>query len=206
MRRLVIAVDCDDVLIHTAEATINAYNLRYKTNVTLKHWYDTSSLEPYGTTTTQEAIDRVYEYQLSAEHAALRPDPATVAAVNQLAEKHELHVVTGRARKIEPVTMKMLDDFFPGIFQSVEHTAFYGEAKGDQAKKRSKGEVCKEIRADILIDDHIVHGRDVLKHGVKKVLLFGNYPWNAHDDVGQGIVRCKDWNEVLRQVDLVASE
>ena len=35
MRRLVIAIDCDDVLVHTTPFFVDAYNSKYGTNVQL---------------------------------------------------------------------------------------------------------------------------------------------------------------------------
>lgn len=83
----------------------------------------------------------------------------------------------------------MLDRYFPNIFQSIEFTGFFGN------KARSKADVCKELKADILIDDHIHHAEQVAKAGIK-VLVFGNYPWNQAEKLLENMQRVKDWHEV----------
>lgn len=39
MRRLVIAIDCDDVLVPTAGAIVSDYNTRFGTQLEPKHMY-----------------------------------------------------------------------------------------------------------------------------------------------------------------------
>jgi hypothetical protein len=95
----------------------------------------------------------------------------------------------------------MLDKYFPGCFTSIEHTNYF-----HQSKSRSKGEVCQQIGADVLVDDHIVHGESVLSHGVERVIVFGNYPWNASDKLVQGMIRCNDWSAVEQEIERMSRE
>jgi FMN phosphatase YigB (HAD superfamily) len=199
MRRLVIAIDCDDVLVSTGEMTIAAYNRKYGTKLTPEFYYDKATLATWGTDDDSLAIERVMEYERSPEYALIRPVQETVDVVNRLAALHELHLVTGRPDHLEEVTLGMLERYFSGCFTSVEHTNFYNE------KKRTKGEVCKLLGADILIDDHIGHGESVLVNGMKEVIIFGDYPWNRHQALSAGMVRCFDWLGVEREINRIAN-
>ncbi len=200
MRRLVIAVDCDDVLIPTAEAIINDYNDRFGTALELKDMYKPATLETWGTDDDDVAIERVYDFLRSEAHAAIVPEPEAVRAVKELAVRHELHLVTGRASFLEELTREMLNRYFEGCFTSIEHTNFIVSSTNVSAR-RSKGDVCKAIGANLLIDDHVQHGHSVLEAELERVIVFGDYPWNQNETLVEGMVRCHDWTGVLKEVE-----
>ncbi|OYW84148.1 hypothetical protein B7Z17_04555 [Candidatus Saccharibacteria bacterium 32-49-10] len=103
------------------------------------------------------------------------------------------------------MTKRMLDNHFTDCFSSVEHTNFYASAS-DQIFKRSKGEVCRKIGANILIDDYVLHGESVISEAaLKNVVVFGDYPWNKNDILLPGMVRCFDWQSTIREVERIAS-
>jgi len=193
--RLIIAIDCDDVLIPTAEAIIAAYNRDYGTNLQLKDFYSTARHEAWGTNDEKVAIDRVGLFLRSEEHARIKPDLEAIAAVGRLALKHELHLVTGRSDYLESITKAMLGRYFPECFTSIEHTNYF-----EGQRKRSKGEVCAQLKADVLIDDHIAHGESVLASGLKEVIVFGDYPWNQAQSLPQGMTRCADWQVTEEEI------
>lgn len=201
MRRLVIAVDCDDVLIPTLEHTAAHCNRVYGTRLQLKDFYVPVKKEAWGTDDEQEVENRVRKYIGSEEFAQIKPFEDAIKSVAKLATLHELHLVTGRVTELESATKVLLDKYFTGCFTSIEHTNYF-----HQSKSRSKGEVCQQIGADVLVDDHIVHGESVLSNGVERVIVFGNYPWNASDRLVEGMVRCNDWNAVEAEIERMSRE
>lgn len=208
MSRLVIAIDCDDVMVDTLPKIVEDYNAEYGTKLGLEHMYvDHNQITAaFGVSTGQEAVQRLHKmYQREGYYQSLKPIYGAVEAIAQLARQHELHVVTGRQSFLKSATQYTLDMYFPGMFTSVEHTNFYPDENFKDAITRSKGEVCAQLRADILIDDHVAHGKDVLNHGVRQVLLFGDYPWNQSDEI-PGVTRCNTWIDVLRQVETISHE
>lgn len=198
-RRLNIAFDCDDVLMPTAQAIVNNYNSRFNTGLSLGDLYKPASIKGWGTADNDLAIERVNEFLRSDEHAQLIPFADAVVAIRGLAEVHDLHIITGRASFLEVVTRHMADTYFTGCFKSIEHTN-YITASTDTALKRTKGEVAAALGADLLVDDHIAHGSNVMEAGVGGVLLFGDYPWNRQEVLPQGMVRCENWNTVVREI------
>lgn len=204
MKRLVIAIDCDDVLLTTAPHLVNFYNNTYGTTLELRHMYNPVEIAAWGTDAEDVAITRIHEFLRTEEHAAIAPNPEAIAAVKELAKQHELHLVTGRADFLEPVTQRMLDRYFPGCFRTVEHTN-YLNLSTDNVLRRSKGEVCRAIGADILIDDHVKHGESALGR-VEKVLIFGDYPWNQRKVLPAGMFRCINWNAVMEEVGKSAAD
>jgi len=202
-RRLVLAIDCDDVLVPTAPAIIRYYNERYGTQLGLEHMYRPATIDTWGTDDDDIAIERVNEFLQSEAHAALMPDAAAVESVRALAKEHELHLVTGRASFLEDLTKKMLADYFPGCFKTIEHTNFVVSSR-DVAIRRSKGEVCRSIGAHVLIDDHLQHGHSVLDAQLERVIIFGDYPWNQEKNLAPRMVRCPDWSSVFMETERLA--
>jgi 5'(3')-deoxyribonucleotidase len=204
MKRLIIAIDCDDVLMPTAEAIINDYNARFATKLELGHMYQPASIESWGTDSDDEAIKRVNDFLRSDAHAQIKPYPEAIEAIRLLSQMHELHLVTGRASFLEQVTARMLDVYFQDCFQSVEHTNYIVTSDDKTSIRRTKGEVCRSIGARVLIDDHVHHGRSVLEAGLEGVIVFGDYPWNRNSELSDRMVRCLDWPSTLKEITRIA--
>ena len=202
LRRLTLAIDCDDVIVPTSHVILDAYNRQYATAVGYEHFY--SDLL-WGASTAEEAQMRVDELLHQGITANIAPSEDAIEYIRRLHDDgHELHVVTGRHSYQEAETIRMLDRYFSGLFSSVEHTNMYASGSSLHLR-RSKGVVCAAIGADVLIDDHVHHGREVLKHGLDEVIVFGDYPWNTTERLEQGMARCANWASTYMEVSRIAS-
>lgn len=195
-KRLIIAIDCDDVLIETTDYIVDVYNQQYDTSVALDKSHDQNNEQwrvPDGTL----LIQRFNEIQSTEAYARLVPMPEALRVVKQLARDHELHLVTARDGSIEAITEAMLDEYLPGCFTSMEHVG----------RDRSKGEVCQQLKADILIDDSIRNLQSALAYGLPAggALHFGEYAWNRVEPLPEGVVTCFDWEAVEREVERIAA-
>ena len=194
MKRLVIAVDCDDVLVRTTPYFIEAYNRIYGTSVTLAQAHDDTDVSWGADRATLEA--RLAQLMDTDEYRLLAPTSEEVATLRMLADHHELHVITARRPEERTVTQRMIDTYLPGIFTSLELVGFTG----------SKGEVCARIKANVLIDDNARHLDDAIKKGIphEGALLFGGYPWNTEVDAPIDVIRCDTWSDVQREIEQLA--
>jgi 5'(3')-deoxyribonucleotidase len=204
-RRLVIAIDCDDVLVPTAHDLIDHYNKTYGTSIDETDYYVDSEAtnKRFGVDSLNVAIQRFNKRLMMPEHQNIAPYPDAVDSVNRLAQKHELHLVTGRQDFMEPVTQSMLDVYFPGCFGTVEHTNYI--TANQKAVRRSKGEVCLELGADIMVDDHIDHIRTVIDAGIPHGILFGSFDWGNRGKLPRNTSRCIDWLTVEKEVARLAT-
>ncbi len=195
-RRLIMAIDCDDVLIPTTPYLVDEYNKLYNTHVTIEGSHESGSTA-WGSNDKKVILKRLTDIQASKEYATLEPFDDAISVVRRLATRHELHLVTARDEEITHVTMTMLDNYLYGCFASVEHVGDGG---------LSKGEVCKRLGADILIDDNAKHLVSALEHGINpgSALHFGDYPWNRTKLTPKGVVRCDNWDEVEQKVGEIA--
>jgi uncharacterized HAD superfamily protein len=191
-KKLVIAVDVDDVMIETSSLLIAYYNKTYGTNVGLENMYP-NDLHPWGVSDKAAWVTRVETYLATEEFRSVPPSRETVEALECLARSNELHAVTGRSTALELVTNDVVSTRFRNIFQSVVFTGLLD-------KKRGKAEVCRELDVDVLIDDHLGHALPVARCGIE-VLLFGDYPWNQADKLPANVHRVKDWAAVLQYFD-----
>lgn len=194
IKSLIIAVDCDDVLVPTTPFFVDAYNKLYGTNVPL----DQAHISSDEFWQADEALigERLAELTLTQDYKELGPSPVEVSVLKELARHHELHLVTARKEVERAFTQSMLDRDLSGVFTSMEFVGWGG----------SKGEVCKRLGADVLIDDNARHLHDAIAEGLPKngAILFGNYPWNSNDSKHDDLTHCHNWPEVANVVQSLA--
>lgn len=183
MKKLVIAIDCDDVLVNASEFLVQTYNARYGTSVQIERAHQSGNDE-WGAD-RDEVFRRIHEIQLSDAYAQIAPSKMARRVIAELASHHELHVVSARHDDVLSVTNRMLEQYFIDCFQSVEHV-------GDD---RSKGEVCEQLGAQVMIDDNSKHLIDAAGHGVAKRIWFGDYAWQKDQEIDVTADRCLDWRE-----------
>lgn len=195
MRRLTIAIDCDDVLAPGVEDLINAYNQRHNTAVQLENAYSID--HPEWEVERTEVYRRLRDIHLSDDYVHSIPHPTTQEVVRRLAQSHELHLVTAREPELERVTLSMIDEFFLGCFAGIEHTGGHVP----------KGDVCMAIGADMLIDDGLHNLVEAKEYGVAWLVRFGDYPWQLDSDLEllSEAISCANWVEVGQEIDRIAN-
>lgn len=195
-RKLIIAFDCDDVLVLTSPKLLKAYDKKYGTNVDPAHLYED---HPSWGASHADAVQRILQLHGEKVVTAVAPLSETKRLISKLHKAgHELHVITGRHDFQAKDTLRQLDKHFPGIFKSVEFTSYFGAAHRDKAC------VCKELGVDIFIDDLIDHCNIVQRSGIKTI-LYGDYPWNSsRAGLEQGIVCCPTMDDVYAEVQRVS--
>lgn len=87
----------------------------------------------------------------------------------------------------------MLAEHFSNLFKSIQFTNHFGTTS------LTKAQVCQDIGADLLIDDHLNHAELAAQCGVN-VFLFGDYPWNKADSLPPNITRVRDWVDVAQKL------
>lgn len=193
MKRLVIAVDCDDVLVLSTEHIVTRYNALYGTNVQLAEAH--TSNNPGWRASREEIAQRIYDIQLDDSYGEATPLAAAIEVCARLSRRHHLHLVTARPGRVIPVTIAMIEAYFPGVFREIEHVGLDG----------NKGDVCRRLQADVLIDDNYKHLETARDCGIGHLLWFGNYPWQKQASQLTDVVRCTDWESVEREVERIAA-
>lgn len=108
----------------------------------------------------------------------IQPIPHAFETLQKLKIEFDLHIVTSRQFAIQDLTLKWVDQHFPGIFSEVH----FGNHYSREGKVRSKPEICRDIGAVLLIDDSLQYAMHCYKADIP-VLLFGEYAWNQKHSV-----------------------
>jgi 5'(3')-deoxyribonucleotidase len=192
-----IAIDKDDVLINLNGGLHPYHNNHYGTNVVFEALH-TFNLWEIWECTKEQAVERVFEFYHSEEFPQLVPVEGAVEAVNNLKVKYDLVVVSSRPAFMLERTHQSIDKYFPGCFSEVHLTDSYGPV----GLYRKKSQVCQEVGAVAIIDDHIENTRDCALNGVKPYLF--RAPWNLmYSDrqlESEGITPLRDWSDALEKL------
>lgn len=195
MSKQTIAIDLDDVLVNSSPEIIRYYNQTYGTAVTLADFYADDFSGAWQCPDRHTVSRRVNTYLDTPGYLELKPTIAAVEVLHKLKAVYNLVIVTGRPSFVEDITLQWLSKHLPDLFGDVVFSNFYGS----DDVKRDKGEICTDLGASILIDDHLGHAKNAASHGVS-VLLFGDFPWNRADELPENITRVANWRGVEQKL------
>ncbi len=193
MKKGKIALDIDDVTADSTESLRLLVNQRLGVNLTRDDYLVSSGHADYYEYVWEK--NGLKDVNYAAFEAEMEIDQSHVPlmrgvkeAIVELSELYDVVFITARDVAWEKATREWFNRHFE---KDVE--LYFSE--GYQNKGMTKGQICKQVGAQWLIDDVPNHCRGALREGIGAI-LFGTYGW--HDDVPEGVVRCKDWSEVLK--------
>lgn len=195
-----IAIDIDDVLAANAKGFVEFSNKRWGTNLTVEdydeHWGKLWKIEH----------DELVKRQIVVHNSKIAKNyehfPQAKPVLKELAKKYKLVVVTARRKMLSKDTNDWIEKYFEGLFKEIHYAGIWDDLEKPVEYKinLTKAEVCRQISADYLIDDQPKHCIAAAEAGIT-ALLFGDYSWNRHHKTAPGIIRAKDWSEVLDYFD-----
>lgn len=193
MHKSIIAFDCDEVIVATGTLLIDHYNKLHGTNVQLKDFYS-KDYEHVWQAEPETATRDLFAYLSTDAYINLEPMDGAVETLQKLAGDYTLCMVTGRPDETKQATHAWVHKYLLGIFEKIVFTNFFklNDSKGAQ---RTKAEVCKEIGASWLVDDHIHHIKNVTEQGITGI-LFGDSPWEQLETSTPHLIKIKDWQQL----------
>ncbi len=194
MTKQIIAVDIDDVISAYAKGFVEFSNKRWGTNLKpedySEHWTEIWQVDH------QEEERRANELYTSGLYDNLRYFPEAKEILKSLTQKYRVVAVTSRRNIISKETKAWLEKYFKDIFEEIHFAGIWDKLDSTAIRiKLTKAEVCKEIGADYLIDDHPKHCIAAAEAGIES-LLFGDYSWNQDVKLPSGVTRVKNWQEI----------
>lgn len=194
MTKPVIALDIDDVLVDTAAALLGDYNEKYGTSLE-KHHYYSKDIDVLGVAAYEEAADRLSRYVLSGALTEAQPHQEAVDAVRRLSSAYSFVGVTSRPSGIAPATKEWIRRHFGDVVSDVIFTHYIMSADSpDKATQLTKVEVCSDIGAVFMIEDHLHHALPVAESGVSVFLI--DQPWNQSDILPSNVQRVTGWKDI----------
>ncbi|KAH1216434.1 hypothetical protein GmHk_13G037336 [Glycine max] len=154
-----------------------------------------------------EADIRVHEFfKTPYFKSGIHPLPGAQMALQKLSRFCSLSVVTSRQNAIKDRTIEWIEKNYPGLFREIH----FGNHFALDGVSRPKSEICRSLKAKVLIDDNPRYAIECADVGIR-VLLFdyeNSYPWCKNESVDQHplVTKVKNWEEVEQQlVSLIAS-
>jgi len=190
---MIIAIDLDDVLANSLQSFVDFYNEKYNGDLKCEDFTAFTLNEIKGMPLDEEA-KLLTEYDESKYYDQIMPMKNAKETIQKLSQNNKLVIVTSRPDKKEEKTKKWLKQHI-GDFAEVH---FMRQTYSGKNKTKTKGEICKEIGAEYLIEDNLDYAKSCIEKGVK-VLLF-DYPWNQEENLNPLITRVKSWEEILRKL------
>lgn len=189
MKRKSIAFDLDDVLASHVESFIVFSNETYGTNLTVGD-YSEDWPGLWGVT-EDEVNKRALEFQTLQRIATFAVKDDAQITLEQLKIKYDLYVVTARRQHLVNTSIDWINKHFPNVFKEIHFVPMW-----ELNNKITKGDICKKIGADYLVDDLPRHCNIAADAGIKAI-LFGDYAWNRDEKIVDNVMRCKDWCDLL---------
>lgn len=192
MNKPTIAVDIDDVLALSVDKFIEWSNDKFGTNIKFEDYIeDWSELWGISQAETTERVNQMYGEGLPAKYSHIEE---AVEVLNKLKADYELVVATARRSAEHMVSRDWIKKHYPAVFKDIHFAGIWDEIT-EQSPQKTKAKLCQELGVDYLIDDQVKHCIGVDEIGVK-ALLYGDYPWNKHIELPEGIKRVHNWKEV----------
>ncbi len=191
--KLIIGVDFDDVIFDFNNALHSYHNKKHGFSVARED-ITTYQLEEVWDCTSEEVGKRLTEFFLTPDHDATIPVPGATEAIASLSKENELHIISSRADRIADLTHHWIDSNFPMHFKSVNFT---NQSLGAPGKARSKADVCRELKIDVMIEDSLSQAKEIATV-VSRVFLL-DCPWNQ-GELPKNIVRVKSWSDIMKQL------
>lgn len=197
--KLIIAIDIDDVLSETNEATRLWANQRAGLDLQPHHYYVDEDYWAYYNRiwASHNVADKVqfetFLEELVDDQTHVPLVAGAAFAITQLRQRYGIILITARDPSLEASTKKWLAEHFDfelPLYLSHNPKVAKGAA--------SKGELCARLGVSYLIDDNIDNCQSAIDHGVEAI-LFGDYGWNTR--APETAIRCKDWPTVVEYFD-----
>lgn len=197
MPKQTIAVDVDDVLAAEREYIIAYSNKHWGYELTLDDYRE--NWEKMWDVDFQTVRRRADELHAPGMIASYRLMEGSRQALQALSQDYRLVILTSRRQITKDETLIWLNEVFADVFSEVHFTGFWDSDKPG-GHLLTKGQLAKQIGAHYLIDDQAKHCFAAAEAGIVSI-LFGDYAESRGLELPLRVVRCQDWNGVLRYFD-----
>ena len=201
MSRPIIAIDIDEVLADTTEAVRLITNKRLGVELPQSAYAIHADYWGYYESVWEKhelkdiSFKDIHE-ELTNNHLTVKLLPGAQFALGRLQRKYDIVFVTARSDDRRKDTLEWFRAWLPEVNADIHFSNHL-----DKARRVSKGELCRQLGAELLIDDNFEHCRSAVDCGLSAI-LFGEYGWQYSAVEHEGVARCRDWQSVLERLDV----
>jgi len=189
-----IGVDIDQILADFLQGFAKFHNTVYDTTVSKEDFRDFNLCTVIGGT-EEEKNNKILEYYDSEFFKSIPSVPGAREALQKLHDEHEFVLITSRPNHISETTKQWLAKHFKTNFKELHFSNDWFK-KG--SNKLNKGELCKQLKIDLMIEDSVNNATLCAQHGTPAVLLA--YPWNETDNLHSEITRLASWTDIVEHI------
>lgn len=198
MRYTRIAIDIDDTLADSTEALRQQVNLLFGTELSTQdykqpgqYWgYYRQIWEQHGIADNLDYHELNRQMEVDQSHVPLIE--GAHQALQTLDRHATVYLITSRDPQWEDATRR----WFKHQFAHDDVSLYFCESHRDDTAQ-TKGQLCKMLGAELLIDDNPEHCATALDEGVDAI-LFGDYGW--HHGASLPVKRCRTWTDVVTEL------
>jgi 5'(3')-deoxyribonucleotidase len=114
-------------------------------------------------------------------------------SVLKLSNTNEIYFITSRV--FQEGTRESLERHFSGL----KYDLFFSSNPHAGTTGKNKGEICREIGVDFMIEDSQKHAKICADYGIKTFLI--EKPWNLKSFDHENILKVKNWEEILERIE-----
>lgn len=187
-----IGIDIDEVLAKLAPELTWFYNEKFNKN------YDPANQKEYDLTKLWEcsievANETVWQFYDSPKFEKIKTIQGAKTAVKKLLKQHEMIAITARPSHVEVKTRNWIEKHYPKVFREIYFTGHYFTA---EEKRVTKGDICKKLGIELMIDDHFEYALDCSQKGINVLLM--DAAWNREVVLPGNVRRVKGWREIMK--------
>lgn len=191
---MLIAVDIDDVLADFTSAFLSYYNQENKTlykkeDFNQPNWWESHDLPK------ESIMTYLFDFYQTDDFKDLSPIKDSVFGVDELSSRHKLVAITARPESTRRATEEWFDKHFYGKFQEIFFTNLHILDKNNGL---NKGEICKKLNVDLLIDDLPAFCNECSDNGIKSFVF--SVPWNANIELDDCMTRVNSWKDIVERL------
>ncbi len=186
-----IGIDLDDVIVKYIETFIEFYYKKTGKRISYDDW-KTYYFWDFLPMTKKEGVKLLDEFYNEGFFEVLDLIENAKESVLKLVKSHEIVFITSRPNRWKEKTKKCVENYFEKPKFEIIHV------RDENDKKLKKGNFCKDLQINLIIEDYGENALDCAEKGIKVLLL--NKPWNKkieHDN----IIRVNDWKDILKKID-----
>lgn len=186
--KLKIGIDLDDVVFEFVRYLLEYLEKKFKIRMEFNEIisYKFSDVLDFSDDKVLNIIEKMI---LDSRNLEYKLCIGAVENIKRIAKNNEIFFITSR------VYIDGTEESLQKIFLDIDYKIFFSSNPYVKSQGKNKGEICKELGIDYMIEDSYEYVLKCLDNGINCFLI--NKPWNINSGDDERIKRVNSWDEIL---------